>query len=229
MSKNIPFIKGDFITQISNTESIAVFEGKTFKHNEGPTEYTLNCYYNPNHFEKNSDGCWYSEKIFEYDMTDDSMVCEYTISEDDFPYWRNCTQEEINKFLKLIADEYHIAYEKSKYKFRKLYQNETIKFDDELPKSTGQPGGTVVYHNQRYSNPYHNGNSTHIIRMTVDKDWQQKEPISSMTFEHSQMVLNECDKLKYSFDNYGTYYTTTQPTVGYSMNSHIRPIYDYPY
>ena len=101
MNKNIPFAKGDFITQISNTESIAVFEGKTFKHNEGPTEYTLNCYYNPNHFEKNSDGCWYSEKIIEYDMTDNSMVCEYTISEDDFPYWRNCTQEEINKFLKL--------------------------------------------------------------------------------------------------------------------------------
>ena len=58
------------------------------------------------------------------------------------------------KYFYEEADEYHIAYEKSKYKFRKLYQNETIKFDDELPKSTGQPGGTVVYHNQRYSNPY---------------------------------------------------------------------------
>jgi hypothetical protein len=39
-----------------------------------------------------------------------------------------------------------------------------------------------------------------IITRNVDKDWEQKEPISNMSYERIKLINDMCEKLKFAFN-----------------------------
>ena len=222
MKLNTKFKKGEFITQNSCPDSFAIFGGEAYDPIEkgaGP-DYSLICYYNPSHFNQDSNNRWVREEVFEYDLETNEIdeSCEYTINADDMDYWRHCTQDEIENALKILANK-RLAWIKETNKFRRLATNEQIKFDTPVtPVSTGEPGGNTfsrqspIYNrNVGFYNP--NASSKNdarkLITRTVKDDWEQKEPITTMTNEHKDLVEKECINLKYAFYNSSvrTFYT----------------------
>jgi hypothetical protein len=216
MRSNLKFRKGEFITQNSCPNSFAIFGGEAYdpvKAGDG-MDYSLICYSNPQHFTKEGEK-WIHESIFEYDLEETNETCEYTINESDKNYWRTCTQGEIDNALKFLASK-HLAWVEEDNKFRKLGANERIVFGtEEQPKNTGVPGGNVRYNGRPNTpgivNPYYSNRNigftpstktTKMITRVVKDDWEQKEPITTMTVEHKEMVMIQCDKLKYAFDSY---------------------------
>ena len=202
MERILKFKKGDFITQGSSTQgSFAVFGGDVYDDKEG-LMYSLLCYYNCDHYTQNSEGHFVRETVFECDVDDE--VCDYVIMESDLDSWRHCTLYEENAALRFLAEQKKIAYEIATKSFRRLKTNEKISFDP--PKSTGQCGGNVLNPNV---SPYYNRNSKPArkqITRTVKDDWEQKEPIETMSIEHMEILLSECESLKYAFNSYSGYY-----------------------
>ena len=215
MRPNLKFKKGEFITQDTCPDSFAIFGGEAYdplKAGDG-VDYSLICYYNPQHTSKEN-GRWVSESILEYDLEDTGETCEYTINESDMDFWRTCTQGEIDNALKYLSTK-HLAWVEENKKFRKLGVNERIVFgSEEQQRSTGAPGGNVRHIGHSgppgivNPNPfYQNRNvaparATKTITRVVREDWEQKEPIATMTVEHKEMVLVQCEKLKFAFDSY---------------------------
>ena len=225
--KNLKFRKGEFITQNKGTgTSFAVFEGDVYEPSngaKGPLEYSLMCFYNPDHYTQDSNGDFKKEYVFECDVDDDT--CEYFIDENDFEFWRSCTIYEINQALKFLADEKGIAFDEKKKEFRKLKDGEKISFDP--PKSTGVPGGNVQHRgSESYmggTNPYYRGGreiehptttTKKYITRAVDEAWEQKEPMCNMTDEHKVMVDELCVKLAYSFNSYSNVGLVNYPRNG---------------
>lgn len=202
------FKKGEFITQNSCPDSFAIFGGDAYEPVEkgAGVDYSLICYYNPSHYSQDSQGIWIRESVCEYDL-DGEETCEYTINADDMQYWRNCTQEEIDNALKILARK-HLAWIKDENKFRKLGPNEQIAFEEH--KNTGMPGGNVTRTSPMYGgntpgivNPNARSyNNTRTITRAIDDNWEQKEPIVTMDEERRVFVAGQCDKLKYAFDSY---------------------------
>ena len=202
MKTNLKFKKGDFITQDADPTSFAIFEGIQYDP-ASPDEdvcYSLTCYYDPYHYEQNSDGIWYNKKIFEYDLVNE-MTCEYTIDKSDLDYWRVCTEREKVIILKTLADN-GLAWEEDKKCLRKLKPSEKLTFGE--PKVTGFGGGNV-----NRTPPIYGGRTapttvthTKTITLKVDTNWEQKEPISSMDKTRREFVVNQCHKLKYAFNSY---------------------------
>ena len=202
------FKKGDFITENSSRNgSFAVFEGEVYEPAKkgDPLEYSLMCFYNPEHYTQNSNGEYKKEYVFECDVEDDT--CQYIIDENDLNFWRACTTEEKRDALKFLAEVKHIAFDESTNAFRTLKDNEKISF--EPPKSTGQCGGNTQHYGSesRGLNPFYRGTvqtvsekTNKIITRNVDKDWEQKEPISNMSYERIKFVGDMCEKLKYAFN-----------------------------
>ena len=209
----LKFKKGEFITQNNSPESFAIFGGDIYEPSEGETEtlYSLICYYNPTHYERNSEGKWVKESILEYDFGD-TDVCEYTISSDDFDYWRSCTKREIESALKMLAETKHLAWEEKTNKFRKLGPNEHIVFDE--PKSTGACNGNV--NRSSGVNPFYQKQKTvKLITRTVKDDWEQKEPICAMNDEKRAFVAELCEKNRfYSTTSYNIGTTRVYPNCG---------------
>lgn len=209
MGSKLKFRKGDFITQNSCPNSFAIFGGDVYEPvEEGAGEdYSLICYYNPAHYDQDSNGNWIRQSVFEYDLGT-TEVCEYTINEHDMMFWRCCTESEKDKALQTLATK-KLAWIENTYKFRKLGVNEQLMFGD--PKNTGDCGGNVR-HGGANTNPYYNPNAYNrntttapkrkTITRIVDDDWEQKEPIATMTEEHKVLVLKQCEKLKYAFNSY---------------------------
>ena len=204
--KNLKFKKGDFITQIGSTQgSFAVFDGDEFEM-EGCKMYALLCYYNCEHYIQNSDGQFVKENIFECDVDDDT--CEYAVEEADMDSWRLCTTDEETAALKFLAEQKKIAYVPTTKMFRKLLPHEVINFG--TPRSTGSCGGNVL--GRTGGNPYYGkgGMPTTTVKTTktitriVKDDWEQKEPVCTMSEEQTVLLQKECEKLKYSFNTYSS-------------------------
>lgn len=215
MKPNLKFKKGEFITQDSSPNSFAIFGGEAYDPiNAGDgVDYSLICYYNPQHVTKEG-GKWVSESIFEYDLENANETCEYTINESDMNYWRTCTQGEIDNALKFLSTK-RLAWVEEDNKFRTLNLNERLVFgDEEQPKSTGTPGGNTRHIGHSgppglvNSNPFYqnrgttSANSLKTITKVVKEDWEQKEPMTTMTIEHKELIMVQCEKLKYAFDSY---------------------------
>ena len=208
MRSNLKFNKGDFITQNSCPNSFAIFGGDAYDPIEqgAGVDYSLICYYNPQHFDQTSNGNWVRQTVFEYDLEDET--CEYTINANDMEYWRACTESEKDDALRFLASK-HLAWNDNSYKFRKLGVNEQLMFGG--PKNTGACGGNVR-HVGANTNPYYNPNAYNrntattpkrkTITRIVDDNWEQKEPIETMSEEHRVLLVGQCDKLKYAFDDY---------------------------
>ena len=212
--KNLKFKKGDFITQIGSTQgSFAVFDGDEFEM-EGCKMYALMCYYNCEHYTQNSEGHFTKEYIFECDIEDDT--CEYAVEETDMDSWRLCTTDEETAALKFLAEEKKIAYVPTTKRFRKLLPHEVINFG--TPRSTGTPGGNMI--GRTAANPFYGRGGTPLNRPTttaktitrvVKDDWEQKEPVCTISEEHTILLQAECEKLKYSFS---AHTVATRPFVG---------------
>lgn len=214
--KHLKFKPGEFITQASiNNGSFAVFDGEVFEPTEkgGPYEYSLMCFYNPEHYTQDSNGKYNKEYVFECDLDDDT--CEYILDDTDMDFWRSCTEQEKRDALKFLAEVKRIAFDEKTLSFRKLKESEKISFEE--PKSTGVPVGNVnpaarginPFYGRGAHGPGSVGNSpvvkkTKAITLTVKEDWEQKEPICNMTEEHIVLVSEQCEKLKYAFDTYST-------------------------
>ena len=221
--KNLKFKKGEFITQNKGTgASFAVFEGVVYEPSngaKGPLEYSLMCFYNPDHYVQDSNGDYKKEYVFECDVDDDT--CEYFIDENDFEFWRSCTDYEINQALKFLAVEKGIAFDDKKKEFRKLKDGEKISFD--APKSTVIPGGNVQHRGSESSfggfNPFYRGGGSQTtekkyITRQVSDDWEQKDPITNMSDERRDMVGELCVKYAYSFNNYSNVSMVNYPRNG---------------
>lgn len=213
--KNLKFKKGDFITQIGSTQgSFAVFDGDEFEM-EGCKMYALMCYYNCEHYTQNSEGQFVKENIFECDIEDDT--CEYAVEETDMDSWRLCTTDEETAALKFLADQKKIAYVPTTKRFRKLLPHEVINFGN--PRSTGVTGGNVI--GRTAANPFYGRGGTPLNKPTtkttktitrvVKDDWEQKEPVCTISEEHTILLQAECEKLKYSFS---AHTVATRPFVG---------------
>jgi hypothetical protein len=210
--KNLKFKKGDFITQIGSTQgSFAVFDGDEFEM-EGRKMYALMCYYNCEHYTQNSEGHFVKEHIFECDVEDNT--CEYAVEETDMDSWRLCTTDEQTAALKYLAEEKKIAYVPTTKRFRKLLPHEVINFG--TPRSTGTCGGNAY----RNGNPYYGKGgmplnrpttTTKTITRVVKEDWEQKEPVCTISEEHTILLQAECERLKYSFNSYTV---ASRPFVG---------------
>jgi hypothetical protein len=211
MKPNLKFRKGEFITQNSCPDSFAIFGGDAYDPvvKGAGVDYSLICYYNPSHYNQDSQGKWVRESVCEYDL-DEEETCEYTINADDMQYWRSCTQEEIDNALKILAKK-RLAWVEETHKFRKLALNEQLVFDN--PKCTGTCGGNARRTSPMYGgstpgivNPntynYNNTNIRKTITRNINNDWVQKEPIATMDEERRIFVAGQCDKLKYAFDSY---------------------------
>lgn len=217
MKPNLKFRRGEFITQNSCPDSFAIFGGDAYDPVEqgAGMDYSLICYFNPSHYDQNSQGRWVREEVFEYDLEDEE-TCEYTINADDMEYWRSCTQAEIDNALKYLAKK-HLAWVEETNRFRKLGINEQLRFD--APGHTGNlnctgiPGGNVhrtspMYGRERTPgivNPNARGSAVNTrkqITRYVNENWEQKEPICTMDDERRVFVVGQCDKLKYAFDSY---------------------------
>ena len=210
--KDLKFKKGEFITQNACPNCFAIFGGQPFDPIEkgGEIDYSLICYYNPAFYEQRGDGTYGDkETILEYDL-DGESTCEYTIQIPDMDYWRLCTEEEKKRDIKFLAEEKRIAWDEIKHEFRRMVAGEKVLFDDDNYFRQGETIRNPYYGNN--SNP----NSHTVVRTTTKKlitrfvkdDWEQKEPIATMTVEHKELVLNQCEKLKHSF--YESYYTGTR-------------------
>jgi len=224
--KNLKFKKGDFITQIGSTQgSFAVFDGDEFEI-EGCKMYALMCYYNCEHYTQNSEGHFTKEYIFECDIEDDT--CEYAVEETDMDSWRLCTTDEETAALKFLAEEKKIAYVPTTKRFRKLLPYEVINFG--VPKSTGTSGGNVI--GRMGGNPYYGRGgmplnkpttTTKTITRVVKEDWEQKEPVCTISEEHTILLQAECERLKYSFNSYTV---ASRPFVGGCYAGHGLDPYD---
>ena len=142
--------------------------------------------------------------MFEYDLDNDE-TCEYTINAEDMEYWRLCTQDEIDEALKFLAKK-RLAWVNTINKFRKLGQNEQLKFNTNC---TGVPGGNVnrtspMYNTPGIVNPNRStvSSSRKLITRAINDKWEQKEPIGSMDDDKREFVVSQCIKLKYAFDTY---------------------------
>lgn len=212
MAHILKFGKGEFITQINSSNCFAIFEGIVYdsSNDDNSVDYSLYCYYNPNHYEIDDNGKRVSKQVFEYDLGE-KEVCEYTINSDDFKYWRSCTESEIINALKILASK-NLAWEEQKNMFRKLVAGEQLKFDN--PKPTGYCGGNV----RRTPPMYPSSTRTvKVITRYVNKNWEQKEPMTCMSNERKTLIENQCHKLKHAFD------TRSYDVVSYPQNG-----YDYP-
>jgi hypothetical protein len=208
MKSKLKFEKGEFITQKSCHNSFAIFGGETYDPVEegGGVDYSLICYYNPNHYVQDSNGKWKSECVFDYDFSDES-TCEYTINDDDMDYWRSCTQAEIDEALRTLAKK-RFAWIEGSNKLRRLGVNEQLMFGN--PKNTGACSGNVNRTSPMYDktpglvNPNNSKPTTTRKQITikVNENWEQKEPITCMDDERRVFVVAQCDKLKYAFDTY---------------------------
>lgn len=217
MKSNIKFKKGEFITQNSYTDSFAIFDGCCDDDINGSdgSVYSLICYYNPRHYTQNSDNRWVTETIFEYNL-DGSNTCEYTLEEEDFIYWRTCTQSEIDKALEFLAKK-GLAWIDKENKFRKLGANEKLCFGN--PVSTGACGGNVRY-NGNPSNPFYKNTQQQTVKhnkqvtLFVKDAWEQKSPITGMNDERRNFVSVQCDKLKFAFNTYSSNGVMIYPNCG---------------
>ena len=210
MKKSLKFDRGDFITQNSCPDSFAIFGGEEYPSTNGDdgVSYSLICYSNPNHYAQNSEGKWVRENIFEVDFDDTGSVCEYTLNESDFDYWRKCSAAETDAALKFLANTKRLAWEEKRFEFRKMGPNEQLCFGD--PKSTGTCGGNVRHTG---ANPFYGRGNTRgsvpatparkTITRVVSATWEQKIPVETMTEERRELLITQCDKLKYAFDTYG--------------------------
>lgn len=229
--KNLKFRKGMFITQTtSRDESFAVFEGEAYESSEGkggPVEYSLLCFYSPNHFTKDSNGNFKREYVFECCVDDET--CEYFINDDDLQYWRECTEAEKTKHLKYLAEIKRIAFDEETKSFRKLAQNEVIRFGS--PQSTGACGGNVRHLGGSGVNPYYRGttqvkpetDTKKYISRNVDENWEQKEPIETMSIEHKCLVNGLCIKLANAFN----YSSVGAGVMRYPTNGSQVPVRQY--
>ena len=212
--KHPKFEKGQFIKQsTAAVGSFAIFEGDVYEPTVkgGPNEYSLMCFYNPEHYIQDENGDYKREYVFECDVDDDT--CQYIIDDTDTPFWRVCTEYEKQEALRFLAEVKHIAFDERTCTLRKLLDNEKISF--EPPKNTGVPGGNVQHHGSETNlNPFYRGNrclnpnprveTKKLITRNVSENWEQKEPISNMNEEHAELVSAQCEKLKYAFDTYST-------------------------
>lgn len=206
--KNLKFKKGDFITEISsNNGSFAVFEGETYAPSVkgGPNEYSLMCFFNPEHYEQDSNGNYKAEYIFECDVDDDT--CQYIIDDNDMGFWRVCTESEKREALKFLAEIKKIAFDENDLSFRKLKDNERINFGERRDtRNLGSENSMI--------SPFYRGapavskeeKPTKLITRYVSENWEQKEPITNMTYEHSELILDLCKKIRMSFSYSDDYY-----------------------
>lgn len=207
--KHLKFKKGDFITQsTTGGGSFAIFEGDVYEPTEkgGPNEYSLMCFYNPEHYTQDSNGNFNKEYVFECDIDDET--CEYILDDNDMSFWRACTEQEKIEALKFLAEKKRIAFDDKTFTFRRLTGSERLQF--------GEPNTSTPHRGSESSsiNPFYRGvhgpgsvgnpivNSKKIITRVVDEDWEQKEPISNMNEEHIELVMTQCEKLKFAFDSY---------------------------
>ena len=129
----INFKPGEFITHLTMPNSFAIYGGEELPPQEGDDpkykDYTLICYYNANQ----KRGPVVSKPIFDADI--DNKLCQYVLSEKDSFWWRRCNSDEKYKALKILAEQYQIAWEEKEQKLRRLASNEKLVLDDkETPK-----------------------------------------------------------------------------------------------
>lgn len=219
MKQNLKFKKGDFITQISYPNVFAIYGGTPYDPIEpgGEIDYSLTCYYNPSHFTQDSQGKWNSEVIFDYDL-DGEDKCEYTINQSDMEYWRVCTVEEKKEALKILAEKKRLAWDDEKHILRHLAANEKFISDGEATARTrpASAGANPYYNHSNYQQtpvrPTIPARKT--ITLTVSATWKQKEPITVMDKVRRELVLAQCDKLKYAFNSYSSNNVVIYPQNG---------------
>jgi len=218
---NIKFKKGDFITQMAYPKTFAIYGGQEFEPIKKGDEidYSLICYYNPSHYTQNDDGTWGDkEKILEFDL-DGESTCEYTLQASDMAFWRLCTEDEKNNALRILADEQKLAWDDIKCSLRKLAPGERIMLDEDdyfKHNSSSKYGHNSYYNRGNQNTPSTQTVKRKTITLSVNHDWAQREPIGPITIEHKELVLAECDRLKYSFSTY-------RGTVVYPQNGGYTP------
>lgn len=164
----IKFNKGDFITQESADEVFAIWGGdKYVLKNKHKVQYSLTCYCDPTNFENKKPSPILSLGLH-------GNQCDYVINEEDLPYWRKCTQSEINKILEFLALK---GYKWINDELQKLLPNEKLCFSDTDNADTVIPIKGSSYH-----------------KMTIlKKKWdRQKISIIPMTLGNKQTILKSC-------------------------------------
>lgn len=206
--KKLKFKRGEFITQsTSRNGAFAVFEGNVYEPSEkgGPSEYSLMCFYNPEHYTQDSDGKYNKEYVFECDV--DNETCEYFIDDNDMQYWRSCTQAEITEALKFLAERKRIAFDEKTLTFRKMTQGETIHFG--TPQNRGSESNINPFyrgnvHGRGFMGQTSNTDTKKYISRIVDENWEQKEPICNMDEERGEFLSKVCASLKHEYESYTT-------------------------
>ena len=212
MKTGLKFEPGDFITQSNSPQSFAIFGGDEYEKTEGAkgTDYSLLCYYNPSHYNQDSNGKWVRENVLEYEFEEDNQTCDYAINSEDFDFWRKCTDAEIEKALSYLAEHKRLAWEDKELAFRKLTPSERF-VPGRQPVNTGACGGNVRHTGG--NNPYYNSGrttppttvkNTKTITRAVNENWEQKMPIETMSAERRGFLGELCEKLKYAFNVYGS-------------------------
>lgn len=177
----INFKKGDFITHIKNPALFAIYGGeKTLINDEQGAfnEYSLMCYYNPDHAQTDEDGRVLEVRtVFEYSM-DDTDGCGYVITDknSDCNWWRKCTEEEKVVALKFLAEKKGFAFDEKTNKLRVLGQNERLMFDDD---------SNVNNRNSRRAN----SKPKFSVSVDIPDDYKQQEKVMGMNAERMKSLV----------------------------------------
>jgi len=133
---NIPFIKGDFITQSGADNVFAIWDGEEYPSEDKSKDYSLIAYCDPTNMEEDTNAhgfkCYVPKPIISIGLN--GQECDYVICEDDLSSWKKCSQDDINKILQFLAEKGY-KWDMDLCELRKLGPNEKLIFSDS-PKQT---------------------------------------------------------------------------------------------
>ena len=190
----VHFKKGEFLTDLNNPMCFAIFGGNEVKNAENDcTMYSLIAYYNPSHATQDESGKWKVGPVFT--ATVDDEICCYTINESDICWWRRCSQNEITKALKFLAEMHNLAWDETTQKLRKLAPGEKLCFD-EPPRNASVTGGNVpMGHRSNNTRPLSAPGSQMqrrplaVSRIAPDDDYKFSKAICGTSEERLDLIM----------------------------------------
>lgn len=176
---NTRFTKGDFITQKNDDSVFAIWSGNEYHSDDDNTmNYSLFAYYDPTNVVedgKNKSGIVFkSEPIF--DIATNGNDCNYVVAEDDITYWRHCTNFEINKILKFLAEKGYKWVNKLSEIQKMSHGEKLVLCDSEFERETVLK---KKWNRQRFPISLMDSNKRHFIIMACQRYNKVKYPPTS--------------------------------------------------
>ena len=195
----IHFERGEFLTDLQNPNSFAIYGGEKLEHKEGSEDgaeyYSLICYYNPSHPIKINNSRWDIVTAFGADT--ESSKCTYAISESNAFWWRRCSEAEKTKALKYLAEMHNLAWEENGLKLRKLAPGEKLCFDEELPTNARITGGNRHAHTPTHSRGSNTNTTTKIVvsRLAPPASYVQTKKIGGDLSRFGETMISALEKV----------------------------------